>query len=171
MTVLFENQFRPTDGILHEYVRRVVCKDLITGCVAAFVVCCIAIAPAIFFHFWRLTLIIGGVGIILISSAAAAPFLVHYHTHRQKNGSRADTDMLTLVYFGDHIEVNENEVRCQYTYDQITRVRVFRNFSVLEIGKADAVILSNAGFIKGSRIEFWRFIRDIRPDLKIDVAV
>ena len=89
MTVLFKNQCRPTDGILHEYVRRVVCKDLIAGCAAAFVVCCIAIAP----------------------------FLVRYQTRNRGNGNRHGKDALTLGYFGDHIEVNENGVRCQYTYE------------------------------------------------------
>ena len=71
----------------------------------------------------------------------------------------------TVVQFGDRILVQDCGVQIWFDYREITAVKILDHFSVLQVGRWEAIILAPSGFSKGDRFTFWRFFRAKRPDL------
>lgn len=167
MLFQFENRYVMTEEMLREYVGRIVCRGLVKHCALFSGLCALLCFGAIRFNHFGAASVLGSFAVLGIAAGLSFPFLTARRLDSGEN-VRAET---TVVQFGERILLTERGVRSWYDYSEITAVQVFRTFSVLRIGKRDAIVLSPAGFSRGDNISFWRFFREKRPDLwaRIDV--
>lgn len=163
----FENQFIMTEEMLREYTGRVVCRGLAKNCALFSGLCALLCLAAIRFHHLGAAAVLGSFAALGLAAGLPLPLLAA----RQLYSCESAGVETTVVQFGERILLTERGVRSWYDYSEITAVQVFRTFSVLRIGKRDAIVLSPAGFSRGDNISFWRFFREKRPDLwaRIDV--
>lgn len=167
MSFQFENRYVMTEEMLREYTGRVICRGLAKNCALFSGLCALLCLAAIRLHHLGAAAVLGSFTALGLAAGLSLPFLAARQLDSGENG-RMET---TVVRFGERILLMEGGVRCWYDYSEITAVQVFRTFSVLRIGKRDAIVLSPAGFSRGDNISFWRFFREKRPDLwaRIDV--
>ncbi|MCI8400384.1 MAG: hypothetical protein HFF90_13475 [Oscillibacter sp.] len=167
MSFQFENQYVMTKEMLREYISRVICRGLMKHCIWFSGLCALLCLAAIRFSSFGIAAVLGAFAVMGISAGLSLPFL----TARQLDSSETVRAEATVVQFGERILLTEGSVRSWYDYSEITAVQVFRTFSVLRLGKGDAIVLAPEGFSRGDDITFWRFFREKRPDLwaKIDV--
>lgn len=167
MPCQFENRYTLTDEMVLEYVSQVCCKSLLRGCFLVFSFAaglCLLFSclhkqiPAAIAAFFAATSLISGLSIPV--------FFLHSHSVPSQNGPKHET----VVRFGEQIQLTENGRNDFFDYKQLSKICVFRTFYVLHIATSEVIVLSAFGFPSGELIPFWRFIREKRPDLKIEAS-
>ena len=167
MLFQFENRYVMTEEMLREYTGKVVCQNLAKNCALFCGLCALLCLATIHFRHFGTAAVLGSFAALGLAAGLSLPFLAAHQLHSGRS-IKAET---IVVQFGERILLTERGIQSWYDYREITAVQVFRTFSILKIGKQDAIVLSPAGFSQGDNISFWRFFREKRPDLwaRIDV--
>lgn len=167
MLFQFENRYVMTEEMLREYVGRIVCRGLMKHCILFSGLCALLCFWAIRINHFGTASILGPFAVLGIAAGCSLPFLTARQLYSGEEGKSEET----IVRFGERILLTERGIQTWYDYREITAVQVLRTFSVLKIGKQDAIVLSSSGFRPDDNISFWRFFREKRPDLwaRIDV--
>lgn len=160
MAFQFENRYVMTEEMLREYIRSVACRGLAKHCVLFSGLWALLCLAAIQFNRFGIAAAAASFAALGTAAGLSLPSLA---ARQMSSGKTAAEE--TVVRFGERILLTERGVQTWYDYRDITAVQVLRTFSVLEIGKRDAIVLSSAGFSQADHISFWRFFREKRPDL------
>ncbi len=158
----FENRYTMTEEMIHEYLQQIVCRKLIKCCFALFVLFMVACGGAWHFGNRNAAVVFAVFAVTSLISGLSAPL---FAAHQVRISSASASAAETVVQFGDRILVQDCGVQIWFDYSEITAVKILDHFSVLQVGRREAIILAPAGFSKGDRIAFWRFFRSKRPDL------
>lgn len=166
MPYQFENRYILTDEMVLEYVSRVCCKNLLWGCFLIFslgtglcllLFCIHQHIPAAIAGFFAAASLVSGLSVPI--------FFLRRHPAPLQSSPRQET----VVRFGEQIQLTENGHIDFFDYEQISKIHVFRTFYVLHTAQPEVIVLATSGFSQGELIPFWRFMREKRPDLKIEV--
>lgn len=166
MPYQFENRYTLTDEMVLEYVSQVCCKSLLRGCFLVFylgtgacllLLCLHKFIPAVIAGFFAACSLVSGLSIPI--------FFLRRHPSPIQSSFRHET----VVRFGEQIQLFENGHSDFFDYEQLSKVHVFRTFYVFHTAQPEPIVLSTSGFPRGELIPFWRFMREKRPDLKIEV--
>lgn len=158
----FENRYTMTEEMIQEYLRQIVCRKVIKCCFVLFILFAAACGAAWHFDERNTTAVFGVLAITSMISGLSAPLLA---AHQVRIPSAPTVWAETVVQFGDRILVQDCGVQLWFDYSEITAVQILDHFSVLQVGRREAIILAPTGFSKGDRFAFWRFFRSKRPDL------
>lgn len=159
----FENRYTMTEEMIQEYVRQIVCGGFLKGCTALCGLCVLSCMGSIYFSRYSTAAFVGALAILCLAAGLSGQFLAARQMRRPEQPELEADE--TIVQFGDRILVRDCGVEIWFDYSEITSVLILDSFSVLRVGKREAIILAPAGFSKGDRFSFWRFFRTKRPDL------
>ena len=73
----------------------------------------------------------------------------------------------TIVQFGDKITVRGPDSMFSMTYEKLTKVYFLKHSVVLRAGKVSTIIIATTGFTKGSLPEFYEFLCETCPQLRL----
>lgn len=169
MPYQFENRYYTSDTMLREYVTTIACKDIRNASIFFFLIYLLLLVAAGNTRQQTLMVIFAGCAVIAAISSLAVTIHQFCLRRRPQQQPPKHYGRETVVRFGARICLTEGSKQLWADYEQITKVQHLQSFSVLKLGKQDAIVLSTSGFTKGSGSEFWRFLSQKRPDLKIKV--
>lgn len=158
----FENRYIMTEDMIREYLCQIVCKRLINVCIALFAIFALACGATWYLGIYYAAAAFGVFAITSIGAGLSAPM---FAARQMRIPVTPDIQSETVVQFGDRILVRDCGVDMWFDYNEITGVTILNHFSVLQVGRQEAIILTPTGFSRGDRFTFWRFFRSKRPDL------
>lgn len=164
----FENRYYLTNQILQEYCNSIACADIRKVSLVLFILHLSMLfitysVGAVNYALFFATFVF--LSAVIFLAAVVRPLCFRKPKHSPCQFDRGET----IVRFGDRIYLTEDGTQMWADYEQITKIQHLRSFSILKLGKQDAVILSASGFTKGNGSEFWHFLSRKRPDLKIKI--
>lgn len=166
MPYQFENRYTLTDEMVLEYVSQVCCKNLLRGSFLAF---SLGTGLCLLFLLFHQRIPAAIAGFFAAASLVSGIYIPFFFLRRHPAPLQSSPRHETVVRFGEHIQLTENGRNDFFDYEQISKVHVFRTFYVLHVASPEVIVLSTSGFPNGELIPFWRFMREKRPDLKIEV--
>lgn len=166
MPYLFENRYTLTDEMVFEYVSQVCCKNLLRGC---FLISSLGAGLCLLFLCFHRPIPAAIAGFFAAASLVSGIYIPFFFLRRHPSPLQSSPRHETVVRFGEQIQLTENGRNDFFEYDQLSKVHVFRTFYVLHTLQPEVIVLSTSGFPQGELIPFWRFMREKRPDLKIEV--
>ena len=158
----FENRYIMTEDMIREYLCQIVCKRLINVCIALFAIFALACGATWYLGIYYAAAAFGVFAITSIGAFKTPPLVAARQSFCPVT---LEIQSETVVQFGDRILVRDCGVDMWFDYNEITGVTILNHFSVLQVGRREAIILTPTGFSRGDRFTFWRFFRSKRPDL------
>ena len=156
MNEMFENEYMMESKYFKEYVYNVLCKKTI---IIGLIVMIIGILFYIFVGKEKATIVITAAiiaGIVLILTPIITTKQLEDAEKRLNNGTIEKTN----VKFSNNIVMNEGKVHLEFEYNQITNIVQTKNFIVLKTSEQSAILVLKDGFLKGTEIEFLKFIEE-----------
>ena len=156
MNELFENEYKMETKLYKEYVYNVLCKKTI-------IIGLIIMILGIFMFFVMdqdKSYVMLTAGIIAGVASIMTPILTVKQL--EETEKRLNNGILekTNVKFSDNIVMNEGKVHLEFEYNQITNILQTKNFIVLKTSEQSAILVLKDGFLKGTEIEFLKFIEE-----------
>lgn len=156
----FENRYYADYTVIREYTKHVFCKTTrIMGMILMIVSMCgfglslfagYTVSKSVLF----ICCFLGGLMIYCYY------FLVLRAMTKQSDNLHGGTLPEMIIKFGDRIELNEGNVQMEFDYKQIIKVHNLPNLYALMIDKNQSIIVAKGGFVKGTKEEFEKFIRE-----------
>lgn len=159
----FENRYTLTEKMIQEYVRQIVCAGFLKVCTVLGVLGTLVCGGLLYFACYSASALFGILAVLCFAAGLSAQFFAARQMCRP--GQLRPGANETVVQFGDRILVQDRGIEIWFDYSEITAVKILNSFSVLLVGKREAIIFTPTDFSKGDRFTFWRFFRAKRPDL------
>ena len=152
--MLYENVYTMNDGMVKDYVLRILCRHIIMfGSVL------IAVGVGMMIYVGGFQPLFFSVMVCGICCAIVLPMIILTQYKKALMGAEKNR-----IRFRDRNIVLENAMgHMNVTYDQIERIRKTRYFYVLDTKTKAAILVYKDGFVKGNPETFYDFIRAIVP--------